>query len=64
MACQDDEDEEGEEAEFDTMLIESAGDVLPVMARILGMQAFLPFFSHFVKDLLKRMVGGWTCQFV
>lgn len=57
VACQDHEDEVGEEteAEYDSMLIESAGDVLPVVARIMGGQNFLGFFSHFVDDLLKRL---------
>ncbi|KAK0045008.1 importin-4 [Biomphalaria pfeifferi] len=56
VACQDQEDDEDEsEAEFDSMLIESAGDVLPVMARIMGGEHFLPFFTSFVQDLLKRL---------
>ncbi|XP_060081049.1 importin-4-like [Ylistrum balloti] len=58
LACQDqDEDEDGEdeEAEFDGMLIESAGDVLPLMAKLLGGEVFLPFFSSFLTDLLKRL---------
>ncbi|XP_033729226.1 importin-4-like [Pecten maximus] len=58
LACQDeDEDEDGddEEAEFDGMLIESAGDVLPLMAKLLGGQVFMPFFSSFLTDLLKRL---------
>ena len=59
LACQDDDEEEDEdeqEAEFDGMLIESAGDVLPVMAKIMGGQNFMPFFCHFLTDLLKRLV--------
>ncbi|XP_059170198.1 importin-4-like isoform X2 [Physella acuta] len=57
VACQDQEDdgEDETEAEFDSMLIESAGDVLPVMARIMGGDNFLPFFTSFVQDLLKRL---------
>ncbi|XP_071092179.1 importin-4-like [Haliotis cracherodii] len=57
LACQDQEDEDDDEtqAEYDGMLIESAGDVLPVMARLLGGQQFLPFFSSFLTDLLKRL---------
>ncbi|XP_041375551.1 importin-4-like [Gigantopelta aegis] len=57
LACQDqdEEDEEEQQAEYDGMLIESGGDVLPVMARILGGDTFLPFFSSFITDLLKRL---------
>ena len=60
MACQceDDEQEEEEEeqAEFDGMLIESAGDVIPVMAKLVGGENFSAFFAGFLPDLLKRMV--------
>lgn len=38
------------------MLIESAGDVLPAMAKLLGGQTFMPFFSSFLTDLQKRLV--------
>ncbi|OWF34795.1 Importin-4 [Mizuhopecten yessoensis] len=58
LACQDqdeDEDDEDEEAEFDGMLIESAGDVLPLMAKLIGGPEFLPFFSSFLQDLVKRL---------
>ncbi|GFN80046.1 importin-4-like protein, partial [Plakobranchus ocellatus] len=58
VACQDQEEDDGEdeaEAEFDSMLIESAGDILPVIARIIGGQNFVGFFTHFVEDLLKRL---------
>ncbi|KAL5021050.1 hypothetical protein ScPMuIL_000205 [Solemya velum] len=57
-ACQDQEDTEEEDdpqAEFDGMLIESAGDVLPIMAKLVGGQNFLPFFNIFLVDLLKRL---------
>ncbi|XP_005096783.1 importin-4 [Aplysia californica] len=57
VACQDQEEdaEEDMEAEYDSMLIESAGDVLPVIARLMGGENFLPFFTSFVTDLLKRL---------
>ncbi|XP_056015924.1 importin-4-like isoform X2 [Ostrea edulis] len=56
LACQDqDTEEDDEEAEFDGMLIESAGDVLPAMAKLLGGQTFMPFFSSFLTDLQKRL---------
>ncbi|KAH3769238.1 hypothetical protein DPMN_170487, partial [Dreissena polymorpha] len=55
--CEDDEQEEEEEeqAEFDGMLIESAGDVIPVMAKLVGGENFSAFFAGFLPDLLKRM---------
>lgn len=57
LACQDGDtsEEDEEQAEFDLMLIESAGDVLPAMAKILGGEMFLPFFRSFLVDLLKRL---------
>ncbi|XP_062580344.1 importin-4-like, partial [Saccostrea cucullata] len=56
LACQDqDTEEDDEEAEFDGMLIESAGDVLPAMAKLLGGPVFMPFFSSFLTDLQKRL---------
>ena len=59
MACQEEEEEndEDEEAEFDAMLIESAGDVIPVMAKLVGGENFLSFLGGFLPDLLKRMVS-------
>ena len=58
MACQDqEEDEDEQQAEYDGMLIESAGDVLPVMARLMGGPTFSPFFASFLTDLLKRLVS-------
>ena len=58
MACQEEEEEndEEQEAEFDAMLIESAGDVIPVMAKLVGGENFLSFLGGFLPDLLKRMV--------
>ncbi|KAK7114904.1 importin-4-like [Littorina saxatilis] len=56
VACQDqEEDEDEQQAEYDGMLIESAGDVLPIMARLMGGEAFSPFFASFLTDLLKRL---------
>lgn len=57
LSCQDEDasEEDDEQAEFDGMLIESAGDVLPAMAKLLGGEMFLPFFRSFLVDLLKRL---------
>jgi hypothetical protein len=58
VACQEaeEEDDEDEQAEFDGMLIESAGDVIPIMAKLIGGEHFLGFLGGFLPDLLKRMV--------
>ncbi|VDI78314.1 importin-4 [Mytilus galloprovincialis] len=57
LSCQDEDtlEDDDQQAEFDGMLIESAGDVLPVMAKLLGGDIFLPFFRSFLVDLLKRL---------
>ena len=39
------------------MLIESEGDVLPAMAKLMGGEAFLLFFTSFLVDLVKRLVS-------
>ena len=61
VACQEEEEEneEEQEAEFDAMLIESAGDVIPVMAKLVGGENFLCFLGGFLPDLLKRMVNNF-----
>ncbi|CAC5376943.1 IPO4 [Mytilus coruscus] len=57
LSCQDEDtlEDDDQQAEFDGMLIESAGDVLPAMAKLLGGDIFLPFFRSFLVDLLKRL---------
>ena len=70
MACQEEKEdadvEEGEEeeaddggeAEFDSMLMECAGDLLPVIAKVMGAESFMAFFTSFVNDSLKQLVSG------
>ncbi|XP_032225458.1 importin-4 [Nematostella vectensis] len=51
----DDEDEDDDQqAEFDAMLIEYAGDALPALATAIGGQRFAPYFAGFLPFLLKR----------
>ncbi|XP_070585747.1 importin-4 isoform X2 [Erythrolamprus reginae] len=59
VACQDneeyeDEDDE-EEAEYDSMLIEYAGELIPVLAEATGGDVFAPYFAGFLPLLLNKM---------
>jgi len=56
-ACQDMEAEDGgeeEEAEQDEMLFEYAGEVLPNLGRAMTPQAFAPYFTGLLPNLLKK----------
>merc|ERR1719419_1223082 len=56
-ACQDMEAEDGgeeEEAEQDGMLFEYAGEVLPNLGRAMTPQAFAPYFTGLLPNLLKK----------
>ncbi|XP_020631239.1 importin-4-like [Orbicella faveolata] len=57
-ACQqgddDDIDDSDQQAEFDAMLIEYAGDILPSLATAVGGQIFAPYFAGFLPLLLKK----------
>ena len=62
--CQDAADEEDadgddEQAEYDGMLIENAGEIIPTMARIVGGQVFTPYLAGYLPELLKRVVSGF-----
>lgn len=59
MACQDaDADElEEEEAEYDSALIENAGELLPTLAKLLGGTRFAPYFAGMLPELLKKLVS-------
>jgi len=60
-ACQqgddDDIDDSDQQAEFDAMLIEYAGDILPSLATAVGGQIFAPYFAGFLPLLLKKTVS-------
>ena len=62
MACQEDDNEsdvelEDQEAEYDSMLIENAGDVIPAVASVVGGKGFVPYFQQFLPDLVKKLVS-------
>ncbi|XP_034990511.1 importin-4 isoform X1 [Zootoca vivipara] len=60
-ACQDpsldeDEDEDCDEvAEYDSMLVEYGGEVIPALAEAAGGEAFAPYFAGFLPLLLNKM---------
>ncbi|XP_013410822.1 importin-4-like [Lingula anatina] len=57
-ACQDEsteEDTEDDEAEYDLMLIEHAGDVISHLAKAAGGAQFAPYMAGFLPELLKRL---------
>ena len=63
-ACQsdtadDDADsaDDDERAECDSALIESAGDLMPTLAKLMTGQAFAPYFADLLPQLLRRLVS-------
>nr|XP_010953063.1 importin-4 [Camelus bactrianus] len=60
-ACQDtDEEDEEDQAEYDAMLLEHAGEAIPALAAAAGGDAFAPFFAGFLPLLLCKMKQGCT----
>ncbi|XP_049624372.1 importin-4 isoform X2 [Suncus etruscus] len=61
-ACQDVEEgeEEEEQAEYDAMLLEHAGEALPALAAAAGGDTFAPFFAGFLPLLLCKTKQGCT----
>ena len=60
MASQDSEvvdESEDDQAEFDGVLVESAGELMPCLAKVLGGQKFAPYFAGLLPELLKKMVS-------
>ena len=47
-----------QESEYDTMVIENAGDVIPALAKVVGGETFIPIFANFLPEFMKRMVSG------
>ena len=62
MACQDaadDDDtdaEDEEQAEHDCALVESAGELMPAIVKLIGGHQFAPYFADLLPQLLKRLV--------
>ena len=46
------------QAEYDSVVIELAGDLLPPLASAMGGEAFAPYFAGFLPLLLARNVGS------
>ncbi|XP_007947405.1 importin-4 [Orycteropus afer afer] len=62
-ACQDTDEEAEEEedqAEYDAMLLEHAGEAIPALAAAAGGDAFAPFFVGFLPLLLCKTKQGCT----
>ena len=45
-----------QESEYDTMVIENAGEIIPALARVVGGETFIPIFANFLPEFMKRMV--------
>lgn len=62
-SCQDgdDEDDDEQQAEYDEMLIEYCGEILPVLADALGI-VFLPYFISFLPFLVAKMKSSCTAS--
>ncbi|XP_029808551.1 importin-4 [Suricata suricatta] len=60
--CQDTDEEEEEEdqAEYDAMLLEHAGEAVPALAAAAGGDTFAPFFAGFLPLLLCKTKQGCT----
>jgi len=65
MACQDDDDngdddddDDAEQAETDCALVESAGELMPTLVKLIGGDAFAPCFAQLLPELLKRLVSS------
>ncbi|XP_032477532.1 importin-4 isoform X2 [Phocoena sinus] len=60
-ACQDaDQEEDEDQAEYDAMLLEHAGEAIPALAAAAGGDAFAPFFAGFLPLLLCKTKQGCT----
>ncbi|KAB0390499.1 hypothetical protein E2I00_017481 [Balaenoptera physalus] len=58
-ACQDtDQEEDEDQAEYDAMLLEHAGEAIPALATAAGGDAFAPFFAGFLPLLLCKTLLG------
>ena len=48
---------EDQEGEYDSMVVEQAGEVLPAVARLVGPDTFAPYFAGFLPEILRRLVS-------
>ncbi|XP_064641472.1 importin-4-like [Lineus longissimus] len=57
-ACQDDDEDielGQDQAEYDMMLIQYAGDVIPALGSVIGGKDFAPYFTEYLPEILKRL---------
>ncbi|XP_063769722.1 importin-4 isoform X2 [Pseudophryne corroboree] len=62
-ACQDpeaDDEEDKQQAEMDAMLVEYAGEGIPLVATAVGGATFAPYFAGFLPLLLNKMKSSCT----
>ena len=60
-SCQDqtdgsDPELEDQNAEYDRMLTETAGEVIPSLAKVVGGERFAPYFAGLLPEFMKRLV--------
>ncbi|XP_076983214.1 importin-4 isoform X3 [Tamandua tetradactyla] len=61
ITCQDaDEEDDDDQAEYDAMLLEHAGETIPALAAAAGGDTFAPFFAAFLPLLLCKTKQGCT----
>ncbi|XP_005377086.1 PREDICTED: importin-4 [Chinchilla lanigera] len=62
VACQDtnEEEEDDDQAEYDAMLLEHAGEAIPALAAAAGGDTFAPFFAGFLPFLLCKTKQSCT----
>uniref|UniRef100_A0A8D2LLS9 Importin 4 n=1 Tax=Varanus komodoensis TaxID=61221 RepID=A0A8D2LLS9_VARKO len=49
------------QAEYDLMLLEYAGEVMPTLAKVAGGEAFAPYFAGFLPQFLNKLKPSCTC---
>ena len=71
--CQDRDDDdvaeygdtdEEQEAEYDSILVENAGELLPSLVKVIGGEVFRPHFNEFIKELTKKTVSNSILYFM
>ena len=58
IKCQHEVDEDDEEeAEYDTLLIENAGELIPTLAEVAPSNDFVAFYNGMIPELMKKLVS-------
>lgn len=59
IKCQREVDEDDEdEAEYDTLLIENAGELIPTLAEVAPSNDFVAFYNAMIPELMKKLVSS------